>query len=65
MPKYLSRYGWITFDTEEQCIYASDRFKSDCLVINKFEFNIVKNNQKRMVKIAQKVDLKKSHTDFE
>ncbi|KAL4460616.1 hypothetical protein ABPG72_002903 [Tetrahymena utriculariae] len=61
----FQRYGWITFETEEQCNYAAERFKSDCLVINKYEFNIVKNNQKRMIKVAQKVDLKKSQTDFE
>lgn len=34
-------------------------------MINKHELSIVRNNQKRMVKVAQKVDLKKSLVDLE
>lgn len=34
-------------------------------MINKFEFNIVKNQQRRTVKVEQKIDAKKSQLDYE
>lgn len=61
----FQRYGWIVFESEDKCAYACERFKSDCLVINKQELSIVRNSQKRMLKVALKVSHKKSRADFE